>query len=148
MRHTSPLTKAYSGWICLRCRKQALASILHSPAPASISPSYRRYSSSTNNPKPKDDPNSFTEKLRRMIWKQDPPGPADPYARQSITHQTKSLIKKSAVDSNVSQASSVQSEYIPASSWDGLEQIGGATGWWEEAWDRDHQFEGYILTLF
>ena len=35
--------------------------------------------------------------------------------------------------------------YEPATSLDQLESIGGPTGWWEEAWDRQHQFNGYIL---
>ena len=34
--------------------------------------------------------------------------------------------------------------YVPATTWDGLEMIGGAEGWWEEAWDRENQFEGYV----
>lgn len=35
------------------------------------------------------------------------------------------------------------SDYTPAVSGEELETIGGPTGWWEEAWDAEHQFQGY-----
>ncbi|KAI4120829.1 MAG: hypothetical protein LQ338_006738 [Usnochroma carphineum] len=34
------------------------------------------------------------------------------------------------------------SDYTPAVSGEELETIGGPTGWWEEAWDAEHQFQG------
>lgn len=33
-------------------------------------------------------------------------------------------------------------DYTPAVSGEGLEMIGGPTGWWEEAWDEQHQYRG------
>ncbi|KAL8947350.1 MAG: hypothetical protein Q9222_006362 [Ikaeria aurantiellina] len=35
-------------------------------------------------------------------------------------------------------------DYTPAVSGEGLETIGGPTGWWEEAWDEQHQFKGFM----
>lgn len=35
-------------------------------------------------------------------------------------------------------------KYSEAVTWDGLDQIGGAEGWWEEAWDKENQFKGYV----
>lgn len=35
------------------------------------------------------------------------------------------------------------SEYTPAVSGEELERIGGPTGWWEQAWDDEHHFQGY-----
>ena len=32
--------------------------------------------------------------------------------------------------------------YVPALSADGLERLGGATGWWEGAWDSENQYHG------
>lgn len=34
-------------------------------------------------------------------------------------------------------------DYAPAVSGEDLETIGGPTGWWEEAWDAEHQYYGY-----
>ncbi|KAL9614915.1 MAG: hypothetical protein Q9167_000657 [Letrouitia subvulpina] len=36
-------------------------------------------------------------------------------------------------------------DYKPASTWHGLESIGGPTGWWEKEWDQEHQFFGYMM---
>ncbi|KAL8749012.1 MAG: hypothetical protein Q9184_006973 [Pyrenodesmia sp. 2 TL-2023] len=36
------------------------------------------------------------------------------------------------------------SDYTPALSGEGLESIGGPTGWWEQAWDEEHQFQGFM----
>ena len=35
-------------------------------------------------------------------------------------------------------------KYGEATTWDGLDQIGGAKGWWEEVWDQENQFKGYL----
>ena len=49
-----------------------------------------------------------------------------------------------AVDANPA-ATPLDVDYVPATTWDGLDQIGGAAGWWEAAWDEEHQFQGYAL---
>ena len=43
--------------------------------------------------------------------------------------------------STLDNANSV--DYVPATTWEGLDQIGGSTGWWEEAWDAENRFTGY-----
>lgn len=35
-------------------------------------------------------------------------------------------------------------DYKPAVSGEELERVGGPSGWWEEAWDAEHQFAGYV----
>ncbi|KAL9583665.1 MAG: hypothetical protein Q9203_004986 [Teloschistes exilis] len=35
-------------------------------------------------------------------------------------------------------------DYKPATSGEGLEMIGGPTGWWEKAWDEQFQFKGFM----
>ncbi|KAL8986897.1 MAG: hypothetical protein Q9177_003846 [Variospora cf. flavescens] len=35
-------------------------------------------------------------------------------------------------------------DYKPAVSGEELERVGGPSGWWEEAWDEEHQFVGYM----
>ncbi|MCJ1386501.1 hypothetical protein MMC17_009627 [Xylographa soralifera] len=96
----------------------------------------------------------YTEKIRRKIWgTQDPPGQADPYGDASILDQTKKQTPKpepelmdqvsTAKDKPLS-SSAAYADYVPANTWDGLDHIGGATGWWEEAWDEEHQFTSFI----
>ncbi|KAL8784888.1 MAG: hypothetical protein Q9213_003701 [Squamulea squamosa] len=34
--------------------------------------------------------------------------------------------------------------YTPATSGDDLEAVGGPTGWWEKAWDEEHQYQGWM----
>ena len=36
---------------------------------------------------------------------------------------------------------------MPATTWDGLESTGGPTGWWEDAWDKSHPFEGFVRSI-
>jgi hypothetical protein len=31
--------------------------------------------------------------------------------------------------------------YSPATTWDGLEHVGGYGGWWEKNWDPEHGFK-------
>ncbi|KAL8957162.1 MAG: hypothetical protein Q9193_005493 [Seirophora villosa] len=35
-------------------------------------------------------------------------------------------------------------DYKPAVSGEELERVGGPSGWWEEAWDAEHKFAGYM----
>ncbi|KAL8935293.1 MAG: hypothetical protein Q9211_004770 [Gyalolechia sp. 1 TL-2023] len=38
-------------------------------------------------------------------------------------------------------------DYTPAVSGEGLEIIGGPTGWWEKAWDEQHQYQGFMRSM-
>jgi len=38
----------------------------------------------------------------------------------------------------------IDSLYEPATTWDGLERVGGFGGWWKENWDPEHQFKGFL----
>ena len=81
----------------------------------------------------------FTEKLRRRIWgSETPPGQEDPY--KSIKDQTEQVDPLPVTAEG--QATAAQLDYVPATTWEGLDQIGGATGWWEEAWDAEHKYSG------
>ena len=85
----------------------------------------------------------FSEKLRRKIWGTDtPPGQADPYTKQPKDVKGASASEERGTHENSTLVADPQLDYVPASTWDGLEQIGGATGWWEDAWDKEHQFTG------
>lgn len=34
--------------------------------------------------------------------------------------------------------------YVPATSWDGLESVGGWGNWWKQNWDPEHQFQSFL----
>jgi hypothetical protein len=36
------------------------------------------------------------------------------------------------------------SDYEKASTWDGLERVGGMGNWWRDNWDPQHQFRGFL----
>ena len=94
----------------------------------------------------------FSEKIRQKIWgTKDTPGQADPYGDASVFDQTKKQAEPELVDEipttgdkDISK-SDAYADYVPATTWDGLDHIGGATGWWEEAWDEEHQFNGCVI---
>jgi hypothetical protein len=102
----------------------------------------------------------FLERTRRRLWGTDaPPGPKDPYARPAANAksapspleegedgstaddvrayaaaefaQQKTQMQQSVEDAPMHQ------DYIPATTWDGLEAVGGET-----EWDRGKRFEG------
>lgn len=98
---------------------------------------------------------SVSETVRRMLWGTDsPPGQEDPYVALSESEKRKSkgtedsvVVAEGAPEEGVGPPDVATSNYVPATTWDGLDQIGGATGWWEEAWDQEHPFQRYVLRL-
>lgn len=90
----------------------------------------------------------FTEKIRRRIWgTESPPGQEDPYGDLSALDRTKKKKSRSTVqadDATELRAPTVLpgiNSYVPATTWDGLEQIGGE-GAAEEWWDEEERFRG------
>ena len=93
----------------------------------------------------------FTEKIRRRIWgTESPPGQEDPYGGLSALDQTKrkKTEQRSAVETEVAVqrgaavAQPDTTAYVPATTWDGLEQVGGLRGWEEETLDDEERFKG------
>ncbi|MCJ1239169.1 hypothetical protein MMC14_007162 [Varicellaria rhodocarpa] len=134
---TSPLKILnYQAYICTRCRNYAIKQAQR----ATIATSASR-AAEPNRQLP------FSEKLRRKIWGTDtPPGQADPYTKQPKDVKGALASDERVTLENHTLAADSQLDYVPASTWDGLEQIGGATGWWEDAWDKQHQFTGFMTT--
>ena len=123
-----------STYICPSCRR--------SHFPRGFARDQRRHASNKNLP--------FTEKLRRKIWGTDnPPGLKDPYGgpsfleRRRAEREGRKLPEAEEANephepdtlSNTPEAHST--EYVPASTWDGLEHIGG-TGHWSETEPTSH----------
>lgn len=94
-----------------------------------------------------DDEDTFTQRLRRKLWKSEPPGLKDPYnvGAPENTRRVKQVKKEAFTDDLIGKTAVQGGQYVRATTWDGLEQIGGATGWWEEAWDRVNVFEGFVF---
>jgi copper chaperone CopZ len=92
----------------------------------------------------------FTEKIRQRIWGTDrPPGQEDPYGDKSVFDKTKERAKIEEAEEREEQLVASKpkpdlSTYEPASTWDGLEKVGGFGSWWKENWDPDHQFKGFL----
>ncbi|KAI4176422.1 MAG: hypothetical protein LQ343_001162 [Gyalolechia ehrenbergii] len=83
----------------------------------------------------------FTDVMNRRMWKKgQEPLPSDESPEKPGTEvqgqpQRPYQEPTSVVD---------DPDYTPAVSGEGLEMIGGPTGWWEEAWDEQHQYRGFM----
>lgn len=125
-------------YVCVQCRHRLLkASITTSASP--------KAASQANGNVP------YTERIRRRIWgTETPPGLKDPYGNRSVLDKGQKKGKEPVASEAISDVNAsstaldAQADYVPATSWDGLEHIGGAKGWWEEAWDQKHQFRGFM----
>lgn len=130
-------------YVCFRCQQRAFASSPARASPPNSSPQSTN-AGSTN------DPNSFTERLRRKIWgtpdpsaESSPPVPEDPYGDKSIRARDDQG-SKTLIDQPDPSAPIDMGDYVPASTWDGLETTGGREGWWEDAWNQNNPFEGCV----
>jgi len=143
LRPVSNSVRNRSSYICLQCRRRTDLNLLASTIPSL--PSIGRRNASTSR-----DKTPYTEKLRRKIWGTDnPPGQADPYGNASLLDRSKQQPKAQEQEpetvDTITAAPVLDVDYVPATTWDGLDHIGGAAGWWEEAWDDEHHFQGYAL---
>ena len=148
IRQISYGTRTRSGYVCIECQN-ALSARPFAIIPKSTPVANRRQASTAREKTP------YTEKIRQKIWgTQDPPGQADPYGDASILDQTKKqtsdpepevVDQVSTTGDKPLSSSAAYADYVPATTWDGLDHIGGATGWWEEAWDEEHQFTRYVI---
>jgi hypothetical protein len=108
------------------------------------------YSTSLIRPAPANTKAPFTEKIRQRIWGTDqPPGQEDPYGDASVFDRTKRGLEKTeveepetpeALETAEATATEVSADYEPAHTWDGLEEVGG----FSEYWDSDNQFRGFL----
>ncbi|KAI9778873.1 MAG: hypothetical protein M1839_007836 [Geoglossum umbratile] len=92
-----------------------------------------------NNTEPEKIP--LTERIRRKLWgTEKPPGQEDPYDQRN--RRTRA-VSTETVDEEASRTAVAKEgeTYVPASTWDGLEHVGGFSGWWEQNWDPEHAFK-------
>ena len=131
----------------MRAARAAPIAPFHS-APLRNAPKPRRDQEDDEDAKDQD---PFLERLRRKVWKTETPfGQKDPYAREGAGTEQLPVPKELKPDAPEPPeppplTPTVASEaYVPASTWDGLDRIGGASGWWEEQWDAEHPFHGFV----
>ena len=91
----------------------------------------------------------LTEKIRQRIWgTNSPPGLEDPYGGKGVFEKTRGRAEVEEPEERgrlrAAKPEPDLSTYEPASTWDGLEKVGGYEGWWEENWDPYHQFDGFL----
>ncbi|TVY42846.1 hypothetical protein LSUB1_G003757 [Lachnellula subtilissima] len=76
-----------------------------------------------------------TEKIRRKIWgTDDPPGLEDPYDGQSRFEKKP---KPTVVPRQMTAAPQLPADYVPSSTWDGLESVG-------DIWEPEYEFGGFL----
>lgn len=136
------------GLLCFRTAKTL-------PSPFLCAVCHRQGLSFSTSPSRAADPKTpFTKRIQQKIWGTDqPPGLDDPYGGGGVFDQSKRRAPEKEVRQQEAQAPvepdaqspapAVSSSYEPATTWDGLQKVGGFGGWWREHWDPGHQFEGF-----
>jgi hypothetical protein len=112
---------------------------------------YKASSFSTSSSRPADKKLPLTEKLRRRIWGTDqPPGQENPYEKikpgERVRRQDREeeAAQRQNSKGELKTMADVDPAYVPATSWEGLESVGGFGHWWKQNWDAEHQFNGFL----
>lgn len=93
-------------------------------------------------------PITYTDRLRNKIWGTDsPPGLDDPYGGASILEKKmqrgKAPVEEETETEETTEAKTTfttpASTYVPAETWDGLEEVGG-----EQIWESEHPFQSFV----
>ncbi len=91
------------------------------------------------------------ERVRRGLWKEQPPGQKDPYSWEE-RHRTVTGQLEAAQPPDVETAASNELDTAPSNVEDApiddtrLTPIGGPEGWWEAEWDQRHVYAGYVAS--
>ncbi|KAL8965006.1 MAG: hypothetical protein Q9183_004084 [Haloplaca sp. 2 TL-2023] len=155
-------------FICLQCRYRSSlrrspirtslhaihTSSLHRPRPACLRPAsrvgQRNYANKPGGIEKMQD--GITNFMKKRLFKEDPTLPQKPESPQPQPDTEVEAPTVSPPDDVVEGGEAVpphrrnpsdDPSYIPAASGEGLEMIGGLTGWWENAWDEQYQFRGF-----
>ncbi|KAF3491121.1 uncharacterized protein GIQ15_00638 [Arthroderma uncinatum] len=151
LRSLEALPSQLSGsrYVCTNCRWQSLPRTRNLIYTAS-----RRYNSSDNLP--------FTEIVRRKLWgTENPPGLKDPYGGESILERRAREFRESKgevsrepesheVPEEPVQAATAEAsaepvgDYVPATTWDGLEHIGSLGEWWDKPATEMDRFDAFM----
>ncbi|KAL8717316.1 MAG: hypothetical protein Q9225_005433 [Loekoesia sp. 1 TL-2023] len=87
--------------------------------------------------------------MNKRIWKQgEEPSTTDQSSEKPPGDgKPRTELQRQSQDGGDSMPTVDDVDYTPAVSGEGLEMIGGLTGWWEEAWDEQHQFQGFMRPI-
>ncbi|KAL8827109.1 MAG: hypothetical protein Q9170_007144 [Blastenia crenularia] len=153
----SALSHPTSHYICLQCRHHASLQQLPSPRqlflPASTSSFRRTYATKPSIADRVGFYNKFERFMNKRMWKkgEGPPIPDESPEKSSRDTDPRTDVQRRPQDGVATlppRQNSVpvadDADYTPAQSGEVLEHIGGPTGWWEEAWDEEHQFQGFM----
>ncbi|KAL8766968.1 MAG: hypothetical protein Q9209_006380 [Squamulea sp. 1 TL-2023] len=128
-----------SPYVCLHCRHHASLrqpSLL--PAVLSISIHRRNYATEPTIP------DKFQAFFNRTVGKRLFKDGKIPTTEEEIANRPE---KEPAIPpSNEQPTDSIDDDpfYTPATSGVDLEAVGGPIGWWEKAWDEEHQYQGWM----
>ena len=129
-------------FVCLQCRHRAARAASVTTSGVAAGRTQRNVSTSSS---AAASTTPFTERLRKRIWgTNEPPGSENPYGEKSVLDSVKAKRDAERVKDLGPRSEPLQDDYVPSKSWEGLEHIGGATGWWEDAWDQENQFQGSV----
>jgi len=143
--YSSTTKPSWPNTICLFCQHQSTSSSRRSFTTTTLRLARPRPAEPTSNP-------DFLERTRRRIWGTDtPPGAADPYARPApVTEESAvspleegeledvDIARRMAEDQYRQDKAELQSQveqapthedYVPATTWEGLEMVGGEKEW-------------------
>ncbi|KAI9744115.1 MAG: hypothetical protein M1818_002267 [Claussenomyces sp. TS43310] len=89
----------------------------------------------------------LTDRLRKRIWGTDrPPGLKDPYspAADQAPEEEHRVVESAEAQARKREHEAMMETYVPATTWEGLDSIGGYGNWWRDNWDPEHQFDGFL----
>lgn len=138
---TYPVSSSSSSrYVCLQCRHRASLrpSALFSPTDSSSPFQRRTYATEPSLP------DKFQAYFNKTIGKRLFKDGKIPGAAEDNTDRPQS---EPAIPPNDEGTATAPLDddpyYTPATSGEELESLGGLSGWWEKAWDEEHQYQGY-----
>ena len=138
---SNPLSASSSSpsqYVCLHCRHRA--SVRQTVVSPAFSPvAFNRRSYATEPSIPDKFQAYFNKTIGKRLFKDGKiPGTVDETDQPDDKPATPPGVEETALE-----PLNDDPYYKPATSGEGLEAVGGPTGWWEKAWDEEHQFQGY-----
>ncbi|KAL9023094.1 MAG: hypothetical protein Q9180_008395 [Flavoplaca navasiana] len=128
-----------SQYVCLHCRHRA--SIRQTTiSPALSSTLFNRRSYATEPSIPDKFQAYFNKTIGKRLFKDGKiPGTVD-----ETDQPDDKPASPPGVEKTTTEPLDDDPDYKPATSGEGLEAVGGPTGWWEKTWDEEHQFQGWM----
>ena len=128
-----------SQYVCLHCRHRASSIRQTAVSPTLSSIPFNRRSYATEPSIPDKFQAYFNKTIGKRLFKDGKiPGTVDETDQPDDKPAGPPGVEKTTTD-----LLDDDPDYKPATSGEGMEAVGGPTGWWEKTWDEEHQFQGY-----